>query len=164
VVGIDGGRVLSRLVNMQFVRRDAGRYYLHPVDREYALSRLSEGHPDDRKAEIPPLTRFALRHRTAEWFKLAREPREAWKTLDDLAAPLAEFELRCAGEDYDTAAAVLLEFDFGYLLFCDSVRNRTGPVGTRWRIVSFVSSTTIRSTTSSNTFCLVEKEGATSAS
>ncbi len=100
---------------MQFVRRDAGRYYLHQVDRDYALSRIAEGDPADRDAEIPPLTRFALRHRAAEWFKLSRKPREAWKTLDDLAAQLSEFELRCEDDDYDTAAAVLLEFDFDYL-------------------------------------------------
>ena len=100
---------------MQFARRDAGRYYLHQVDRDYALSRIAEGDPGDRDAEIPPLTRFALRHRAAEWFKLIRKPREEWKTLDDLAAQLSEFELRCEGDDYDTAAAVLLEFDFGYL-------------------------------------------------
>ena len=115
VPGIDSGRVLSRLVNMQFARRDAGRYYLHQVDRDYALSRIAEGDPGDRDAEIPPLTRFALRHRAADWFKLSRKPREAWKTLDDLAAQLSEFELRCEGDDYDTAAAVLLEFDFDYL-------------------------------------------------
>jgi tetratricopeptide (TPR) repeat protein len=36
--------------------------------------------------------------------------------LEDLAAQLAEFELRCAGEDYDTAAAVLLEIDYDYLI------------------------------------------------
>jgi len=115
VSGIDSGRVLSRLVNMQFARRDAGRYYLHQVDRDYALSRITEGDPSDRDAEVPPLTLFALRHRAAEWFRLSRKPREAWKTLGDLAAQLSEFELRCEGADYDTAAAVLLEFDFNYL-------------------------------------------------
>ncbi len=115
VPGIDSGQVLSRLVNMQFARRDAGRYYLHQVDRDYALSRIAEGDPGDRDAETPPLTRFALRHRAAEWFKQTRKPREAWKTLDDLVPQLSEFELRCEGDDYDTAAAVLLEFDFDYL-------------------------------------------------
>lgn len=115
VPGIDSGRVLSRLVNMQFVHRDAGRYYLHQIDRDYALSRVEKGAPADRDAEIPPMTRFALQHRAAEWFKLSRKPREAWKSLDDLAAQISEFDLRCAGDDYDTAAAVMLEFDFDYL-------------------------------------------------
>ena len=35
--------------------------------------------------------------------------------MEDLAAQLAEFELRCAGEDYKTAAAVALEIDYDYL-------------------------------------------------
>jgi tetratricopeptide (TPR) repeat protein len=115
VPGINSGSVLGRLVNMQFVSRDAGRYYLHQVDRDYALSRIEEGDPGDRDAEIPPLTRFALKHRAAEWFNLSRKPRAAWKTLDDLTAQLSEFDLRCEGADYDTAAAVLLDFDFDYL-------------------------------------------------
>lgn len=116
VPGIDSGRVLSRLVNMQFVHRDMGRYYLHQVDRDYAESRITIGEPSDRGAEIPPMSRFALRHRAAEWFKLSRKPSAAWKSLADLAAQLSEFDLRCENDDYDTAAALLLEFDFDYLL------------------------------------------------
>jgi hypothetical protein len=115
VPGINSGPVLGRLVNMQFVSRDAGRYYLHQVDRDYALSRIEKGEPSDRDTEAAPLTRFALKHRAAEWFKLSRKPRAAWKTLGDLAAQLSEFELRCEGDDYDTAAALLLEFDYDYL-------------------------------------------------
>ena len=55
-------------------------------------------------------------HRGAEYFKQARQPRETWKKLDDLSPQLNEFELRYAGEDYDTAVSVLLEIDFDYLL------------------------------------------------
>src|SRR5262249_541997 len=95
--------------------RDSGRYYLHQVDRDYALSRVDEGTADDRDAQAPRLTRFALRHRAAEWFKLSRKPRAAWKTVGDLAAQLSEFDLRCECDDYDTAAAVLLEVDNDYL-------------------------------------------------
>jgi tetratricopeptide (TPR) repeat protein len=115
VPGINSATVLSRLVNMQFVHRDAGRYYLHQVDRDYALSRIEEGDPRDRNQEVPPLSRFGLRHRAAEWFKLSRKPKGAWKTLDDLGAQLSEFELRCECGDYDTAAELLLEFDYEYL-------------------------------------------------
>jgi tetratricopeptide (TPR) repeat protein len=116
VTGIDSGPVLGRLVNMQFVRREAGRYYLHQIDQDYALGRTPEGEPADRKAEVPPLTRFAMRHRAAEWFKLSRQPRETWKTLEDLAPQLAEFDLRCSGEDYDAAATVLIEISYGNLI------------------------------------------------
>jgi tetratricopeptide (TPR) repeat protein len=121
-VGIDSVRVLGRLVNMQFVRGEAGRYYLHQVDRDYALSRVSQGEPEDRTTEPPPFTRYALRHRAAEYFKETRKPREAWKTLDDLAPQLAEFEVRIAGEEYDAAASVLLEIDFDYLLLWGHAR------------------------------------------
>ena len=82
---IDAAPVLGRLVNMQFVRREAGRYYLHQVDRDYALSRLPEGETADRDADPPVFTRQALRHRGAGYFEQTRTPREDWKTLDDLA-------------------------------------------------------------------------------
>ena len=42
---IDSVPVLSRLVNMSFVRRDAGHYYVHQVDRDYALHRIALGDP-----------------------------------------------------------------------------------------------------------------------
>jgi tetratricopeptide (TPR) repeat protein len=113
---IDATPVLSRLVNMQFVRREAGRYYLHQVDRDYALSRVPEGQPADREADPLPFTQRALWRRGAGYFAQTRTPREDWKTLDDLAPQLAEFELRYQGEDYDAAAQVLLGIDFDYLI------------------------------------------------
>ncbi len=54
-------------------------------------------------------TQYALLRRAADYFRDTQLPREHWKTLDDLAPQLAEFDLRCAAEDYDTAADVLLE-------------------------------------------------------
>jgi tetratricopeptide (TPR) repeat protein len=115
--GVDSAPALKRLVNMQFARRETGRYHLHPVDRAYALSRVPRGEKSDRsKQAAPPYTQFALLHRAAEYFKKSRLPREDWKTIEDLAPQLAEFDLRCDGEDYDTAALVLLDFDFEYLL------------------------------------------------
>ncbi len=120
---VDSAPVLNRLVNMQFVRRETGResgvarYHMHDVDSEYALSRVPEGKAADRKKKkLPPFTRFALRHRGANYFKETRKPRENWKEIEDLAPQLAEFELRCAGQDYDTAARVLLKIDSDYLL------------------------------------------------
>jgi tetratricopeptide (TPR) repeat protein len=112
---IDAVPVLGRLVNMAFVRRDAGRYYLHQVDRDYALARLPDGEPADRDADPLPFTRQALRHRGAGYFEQTRTPREDWKSLDDLDPQLAEFELRYQGGDYDTAAQVLLGIDGDYL-------------------------------------------------
>jgi TIR domain-containing protein len=101
---VDSAPVLSRLVNMQFVRRDAGRYYLHQVDSDYALQRVPEGEPGDRYIVPQPFSRYALRERAADYFVETRTPRETWRTLDDLAPQLAEFDLRCQAGDYDTAA------------------------------------------------------------
>jgi tetratricopeptide (TPR) repeat protein len=111
IVGIDSAPVLARLVNMQFVRREANRYYVHQVDRDYALGRLPSGQEDDGGQASSPLTLLALRRGAAEWFKQTRRPREEWKILDDLAPQLAEYELRCDAGDFDGAAAVLEEFD-----------------------------------------------------
>ena len=115
--GVNSASVLSRLVNMQFARKEAGHYYLHPVDRAYAFARVPAGDKTDReKAEASPYTQFALLHRGADYFKQARAPRENWKTIEDLAPQLAEFDLRCEGQDYDKAADVILDIDFDYLL------------------------------------------------
>jgi tetratricopeptide (TPR) repeat protein len=112
---IDSSKTLGRLANMHFVRGEAGRFYLHQVDRDYALSRLVKGEPGDREIDPTPLTRYALRHRAAEYFKETRKPREAWKGLEDLAPQLAEFEQRMACEDYDAGASVLIDIDEEYL-------------------------------------------------
>jgi len=150
--GVDSAPVLKRLVNMHFVRKEAGRYYMHPVDREYALSRVPDGDESDRDETIFTrfsllhrgvdyllgvdsasvlrrlvnmlfvrkdelvFTQFSLLHRGADYFKEARMSRENWKTIDDISAHIAEFDLRCAGQEYDTAAVVLREIDFDYLL------------------------------------------------
>ncbi|HLL71018.1 MAG TPA: tetratricopeptide repeat protein [Pyrinomonadaceae bacterium] len=114
---VNSAPVLNRLVNMQFARKETGRYYLHPVDRAYAFTRIPAGEQSDRrKVKAAPFTQFSLLHRAAEYFKKSRIPREDWKTIEDLAPQLAEFDLRCEGQDYETAAWVLLDIDFDYLL------------------------------------------------
>ena len=136
---VDAAPVLGRLVNMQFVRRDAGRYYLHQVDRDYGLSRIPAGASSDRDTDPPPFTQQALRHRGADFFEQTRTPREDWKTLDDLTPQLNEYELRCQGEDYDAAARVLLGIDFDYLirwghyrLTADKHERLQGHIGDPW--------------------------------
>lgn len=109
---INSAPMLNRLVNMQFARKESGRYYLHPVDRDYALRRVPPGTQADRNmGDTAPFTRFALLSRGADYFQQTRTPREAWKTLDDLAPQLAEFELRYAGEDYEVAATIVLNIE-----------------------------------------------------
>lgn len=141
--GVDSALVLNRLVNMQFVRKEAGRYYLHPVDSAYALNRIphdessdqpsaagekdyssdspidiADGEDDQKLRDIvKPMSfnRLSLLRRAAEYFKKARRPRSEWNTIDDLAPQLAEFDLRCAIDDYETAEIILGEISPDYL-------------------------------------------------
>ncbi|MCP5102957.1 MAG: toll/interleukin-1 receptor domain-containing protein, partial [bacterium] len=117
LIGLKSAPLLKHLVNMQFVHKESGRYYLHPVDRAYSLSRIPTGSKNDWKngKEKFLYTQYALRHRGAGYFKQIRKPRGEWKTRDDLAPQLAEFELRFAGEEYRAAAKILTEITNKYL-------------------------------------------------
>jgi tetratricopeptide (TPR) repeat protein len=115
--GVESEAVLNRLVNMQLVRKEEERYYLHPVDCEYALSRVPKGEEPDRdKTGTPPFTQFFLYHRGADYFKEIRRPQKNLNDIDDLEPQLAEIDLRYAGQEFDTAVWVLLGIDFKYLL------------------------------------------------
>jgi tetratricopeptide (TPR) repeat protein len=109
--GINSAVLLNRLVNMHFIRKAAGRYYLHPVDRAYALDRVpKEGKPVSAAGE-PKFAAFALLHRAADYFREVRLPSESWKSIEDVAAHLAEFELRIEAQEHDEAAKALLEIN-----------------------------------------------------
>jgi tetratricopeptide (TPR) repeat protein len=119
---INSAPILKRLVNMSFARRNAGRFYLHQVDRGYALNRVAPGKPSDCDAEPLPFTQFALRGRGADYFHETRTPRETWRTVADLAPQRAEFDLRCQVGDYDAAAQVLFDIDLEYLIVWGNFR------------------------------------------
>ncbi len=72
--------------------------------------------PNGGRAGDGGWTQRDLLTRAADYFAQTRKPRETWKTLADLEPQLNEFDLRCAAEDYDTAASVVLEIDGEYLL------------------------------------------------
>jgi tetratricopeptide (TPR) repeat protein len=219
IPAMDSAPILQRLANMHFARKENGRFYLHPVDREFAFGLIPvedltaksakdakeeqnvltakntndfeeeadsviKVEPDDvisasetnkesienslkeleallaeikseedstiketddvipasetddeslenslkeleaLLAEIKAketnyhllFTKHDLVSRAADYFAQARKPRAEWKKLEDLSAQLAEFDLRCAAGDYDTAASVLAGFDHEYLL------------------------------------------------
>jgi hypothetical protein len=115
--GVNSGPVLGRLVSMQFARRESesGRYYLHPIDQAYALTRVPPGSEADRDARPPPFTQLALWHRAADYFEQIRLPRTDWKTLEDLEPQLSEFNLRLASGEYETAATLLSVIEDDYL-------------------------------------------------
>jgi tetratricopeptide (TPR) repeat protein len=110
---IDAVPILTRLVRRQLVRFQDRRYFLHPLDREYARSQLPPGGPGNSPAAF---TLTGLRARAAEYYAQIRTPPESWRSLEDVRPHLAEFELRCDTGDYDTAAAVLADIDMDYLL------------------------------------------------
>lgn len=116
VAGVSSEPVLRRLAEMHFARVSGERYFLHPVDRNFALRRIPAGTRDDRTASTPRFTQFALLHRAAEYFVKVRTPATSWKSLNDLAPVMMEFELRLAGEDYEAAAGILREVAFDHLL------------------------------------------------
>ena len=109
---INAAPILTRLVRRQLARFQDGHYYLHPVDRDYARSQLPTRRPGDRPAAF---TLAGLQARAADYYAQIRTPRQSWRTLEDLRPQLAEFELRCDADDYDTAATVLNDIDFDYL-------------------------------------------------
>jgi len=127
IPAMDSAPILQRLANMHFARKESGRFYLHPVDREFAFGLIGNGESgvgksDSSRSPIPNVpipdsryTQHDLTSRAADYFAQARKPRAEWKKLDDLSAQLAEFDLRCAAGDYDTAASVLNEIHGGYL-------------------------------------------------
>ncbi len=59
IPAIDSAPILQRLANMHFARKESGRFYLHPVDREFAYNLLPEGSPDDTFIEKGGLQLFS---------------------------------------------------------------------------------------------------------
>ncbi|MCE7859864.1 MAG: TIR domain-containing protein [Chloroflexi bacterium CFX2] len=151
IPAMDSAPILQRLANMHFARKESGRFYLHPVDREFAFGLIPvedlttkdtkvtkektkkstaktakpakedfelifESLLSSRTSRFNAFTQHDLTTRAADYFAQARKPRAEWKKLEDLSAQLAEFDLRCAAGDYDTAASVLKDFDFDCLL------------------------------------------------
>jgi len=108
----DSARLLRRLAAMHFVRAEAGNFFLHPVDRTYALGRLPAGEDSDRfEFGEPVFTRIGLAKLAADYFSTTQLPREQWKKLEDLRPQLDEFDLRCESGDWDTAANILIDID-----------------------------------------------------
>jgi tetratricopeptide (TPR) repeat protein len=118
VPGINSSPILERLVSMHFVRRETKRYFLHPADRDYALSRMPQGDTSKRigqGARARTWTQHSLTLRAADYFAEIRKQRTEWKKLEDITAQLSEFDLRCKAQDYDAAANLLTSIDLDYL-------------------------------------------------
>jgi tetratricopeptide (TPR) repeat protein len=110
--GLDVRAGLRRLVSGYFVsvNRVTGEYSLHPLDREYAYRQI----PDETERG-EEYTQRNLELRAADFYASIRKPESEWKTIEDLAPQLAEFEHRVRAGDYDGACRVLKPIDSGYL-------------------------------------------------
>ena len=110
--GLDVRAYLRRLVSGYFVSasRVTGEYSLHPLDRDYAYLNIPhEGEIEMEKRD--DYTQRNLELRAADFYTSTRKPESEWKTIDDLAPQLAEFEHRVHAEDYDGAWRVLEPID-----------------------------------------------------
>jgi CheY-like chemotaxis protein len=113
--GFQSEPVLNRLVNVRLVFKERRRYSLHSSDRAYAWGQVPRGEEGDRaSAESPPLTQNALLLLGADYFKEVRKHTGSHRGGKDITPYLAEFDLRWAAGDRDTAAAVLAERDREY--------------------------------------------------
>ena len=108
----DAAPILGRLVRRHLVRFQDARYYLHPLDREYARVKIPAGAPGDSRAAF---TLAGLQARAADYYAQIRKPRRVMAHAGSVQPQLAEFGLRCDTDDYDTAATVLQDIDFQYL-------------------------------------------------
>ena len=121
--GANASPVLSRLVNMHFVRREPRLYYLHQVDHAYALSRIPPDGSSGRRmqssrrpeggAGLYPASPFAPGGAIVRK-NAARSPGVAHPGRSDAATGRNRPALR--GRRLRRCGGVLGEIDFDYLL------------------------------------------------
>jgi tetratricopeptide (TPR) repeat protein len=117
LVGVDSRPVLDRLVDMQLVLKEAGRYRLSPVERGYAYSRIPPGQAADVESGDPaPFTRSGLLGRAIAYVQQTTVPVEKWRGIEDVAPQLTEIDLLCTSGQFDAAARLLRRIDYGFLL------------------------------------------------
>ena len=125
VFAIDSAPILNRLLNMKFIRKESRGYFLHPIDQDYSLSRISKenvGENSDDYAEYEDMENYVhytqkeLRKKAADYFVEIRKPREEWKSMEDLFPHMAEFELRCKNSDHNTAVEIVFDIYVEYFL------------------------------------------------
>ncbi len=114
---LDVGATIRRLARGQYVsvKRATGQLVLHPLDKEANYRQI----PRDTTVEIHVVV---LEGRAAAYYVTLRRPQDEWKTIDDLAPQLAEFEHRVRAGDYETAAYLIRSIDYDYLLLWGHAR------------------------------------------
>lgn len=90
VPNINSVALLRRLSNMHFARYSReggaeGRYYLHPIDRAYALAQVPSASVSDSDGDTDTDSAWALQalsRRAADYFAKIRQPRANWMNLN----------------------------------------------------------------------------------
>lgn len=94
---------LRNLASSYFViaLRKTAEYSLHPLDRDYAYRQL----PSDGVDTV--YCQRSLELGAADFYASLRKPEQEWRSLEDVAPQLAEFEHRTRAEDYDGACIIV---------------------------------------------------------
>jgi tetratricopeptide (TPR) repeat protein len=110
VPGLDVPGLVRRLAHTHMISidRSSKTIILHPVDCDYAYSRLLED-------EDGTYNRRALERRAADYYVQLRTLSRTWQTISDLEPQLLEFEHRVKAEDYDIAVRLVDDIDSSYL-------------------------------------------------
>jgi len=99
--------ILDKLVLNFVASHSQGRFWLHPLDRQYAYDQVPEQGSD--------YSRQALHKLAAEFYGKLQKPVDQWKSIEDLEPQLEEFRHLVRAELYDRACRVLNEIDREHL-------------------------------------------------
>jgi tetratricopeptide (TPR) repeat protein len=112
--GLNVRHILRRLVKRYFVTysRTANAYNLHPLDRDYAYTHLSD---PESPSSGRNYTHRELERRAALYYATLRKPKSTWQTVAALSPQLMEFEHLVRAGEHAQAAKLLRAIDFNYL-------------------------------------------------
>jgi tetratricopeptide (TPR) repeat protein len=111
--------ILERIAaeHPDLVQHEGGVFRVPPDVRTPLMESIPRGELSDYyEAGDPLFTQCALLLRAADYFAGQRLPPEDWSSLHDLQPQLAEFDLRCQGDDFEGAAWILTEFSSEHLM------------------------------------------------
>jgi tetratricopeptide (TPR) repeat protein len=124
-VGTDPVGSLNHLCDVRLARRRGSLYYLQPLERNYILSQIPAKQGSFGGGPVSFSCDVLFKRAADHYAKLRNTPgREPAPDAGELLTEVDEFELRCAGGDYERAAQVLLGVRFQELL----VRGRYGRI------------------------------------
>jgi len=117
VNGLDVSGVIKRLARGRYItiNRGTGDISLHPLDKDYSYKQIPEKPPTNGHAVIIILVLVDLETRAADYYEQLRGDPADWKTIDDLAPILAEFEHRVRAGDFSIALDLISMIGSNYL-------------------------------------------------